>query len=68
MCLEFRNRIPVGPRATGNEPLQLFDWNPAHGAVDFVRFPIALIISRCLFMRTISTINPTRWIEAPQYQ
>lgn len=30
------NYHPVGPRATGKEALQLFEWNPAFGAKDFV--------------------------------
>jgi hypothetical protein len=32
----LRNFKPVGPFASGNEPLQLLEWNPAYGARDFV--------------------------------
>uniref|UniRef100_A0A915C3U9 Dipeptidylpeptidase IV N-terminal domain-containing protein n=1 Tax=Parascaris univalens TaxID=6257 RepID=A0A915C3U9_PARUN len=32
----LKNYQPVGPRATGDEPLQLFEWNPQMGAKDFV--------------------------------
>ncbi|VDM23908.1 unnamed protein product [Toxocara canis] len=30
------NHQPIGPRATGDEALQLFEWNPHLGAQDFV--------------------------------
>uniref|UniRef100_A0A9J2PAQ6 Peptidase S9 prolyl oligopeptidase catalytic domain-containing protein n=1 Tax=Ascaris lumbricoides TaxID=6252 RepID=A0A9J2PAQ6_ASCLU len=34
--LFVRNYQPIGPRATGDEALQLFEWNPQMGAKDFV--------------------------------